>query len=366
MSALDEAREVVPLFDGDRLRLARNARGWTQRQLAEEVDDLSAAAVSQFEKHQARPSPRTLMRLAVELDFPLNFFGHSPATGVMDAQGFFRSLRSTPQRARRTALARAELVRHFALVLERYVLLPNLAIPRNPTSEGSSLEDVERIAEATREVLQIPEGPVSHVVRLLETNGAVVTRLAVEDERIDAFSVPFADRPVVVLGSGKDNLERSRFDGAHELGHLVMHDEAACGTKWAEDQAHRFAAAFLMPRDEIAPQLPSRLDWRAFAQLKVRWKVSMGALLLRAKTLQAMDELTYVRAWKSMSARGWRKKEPVDLGPCESPALLNKSVELAAHEGVTLEELAKEAALPLGDVELILGRSRDHRPIVRI
>lgn len=364
MPPIDDAREIARVFDGDRLKLARNSRGWTQRRLAEEVDELSSAAISQFEKGDARPSPRTLVRLAEKLSFPVRFFGHTVGTEVADAQGFFRSLRSTPQRARTTALAHAELVRHFVLVLERYVRLPALTIPNDPTHAESNLDDIESIADSTREKLDVPVGPMKHCVRLLETSGVVVTRLATDDERIDAFSVPFPDRPVVVLGSDKDNLERSRFDAAHELGHLVMHDELACGTKWAEKQAHRFAAAFLMSADEIVDELPRKIDWPAFAELKVKWKVSMSALLFRAKTLEVLDEVTYVRGMKAMSAQGWRRKEPVDLGPCEAPVLLNRSVEVAADEGVGLAELAEEAALPLDEVERILGRSRDPRPVV--
>lgn len=365
-SSVDDAREVARIFDGERLRLARNSRGWTQRRLADLVEELSPAAVSQFEKGQARPSHRTLRRLADALEFPVRFFGHAAGTELAGAQGFFRSLRSAPQRLRTTALARAELVRHFVLVLERYVLLPTLIFPRQETLDTSSVDLIEEIALETRQALGVEEGPLPHAVRLLETSGAVVTRLAVQDGRIDAFSVPFQDRPVVVLGSDKDNLERSRFDAIHELGHLVMHDESACGTKWAETQAHRFAASFLMPAGEIVDDLPRKLDWGRFAELKVRWKVSIQSLLMRAKTLGVMDELTYVRGMKVMSARGWRKSEPVDLGRCESPVLLSRSVEAAAGEGISLAQLAEEAALPFEEVQLILGRSRDPRPVVEI
>jgi Zn-dependent peptidase ImmA (M78 family) len=59
--------------------------------------------------------------------------------------------------------------------------------------------------------------------------------------RVDAFSVPFPDRPVVVLSSVKGKHDRSRFDAAHELGHLVMHNNVTDTSKEIEAQAHRFA-----------------------------------------------------------------------------------------------------------------------------
>jgi Zn-dependent peptidase ImmA (M78 family) len=63
------------------------------------------------------------------------------------------------------------------------------------------------------------------VVELLEDHGIVVIRLPLQIADVDAFSLPFPDHPVVVLGADKDDRARSRFDGAHELGHLVMHGE---------------------------------------------------------------------------------------------------------------------------------------------
>lgn len=365
MNELEDARAIFSLFDSDRLRLARDARGWTQRHLADRTG-ISAAAISQFEKRQARPSPRTLLLLSKELRFPVQFFARAPIPGLTDTAGFFRSLRSTPKRERDKALARANLLRHLALTLERFLRLPELKIPTYRSFPDAEIPDIESIAVRARRDLELPKGPIAHVVRTLERHGIVTTRFALADVRIDAFSVPFPDRPVVVLGSDKENLERSRFDGVHELGHLVMHDEEACGSKWAESQAHAFAASLLMPADEIVDELPRKVDWAALAHLKTRWRVSMSALLYRAKTLQVMNETTYVRAMKVMSSRGWRRKEPVDLGPPESPSLLSKSIQLLEDSGVTMDKLADEAALSLEDFQFLVGRSRDPRPSVNI
>ena len=51
-----------------------------------------------------------------------------------------------------------------------------------------------------------------------------------------------------------------------------------------ENQAHRFAAAFPMPAGTIAKEFPHRMSWPAFIKLKERWRVSLQALFMRAKT----------------------------------------------------------------------------------
>ena len=86
------------------------------------------------------------------------------------------------------------------------------------------------------------------------------------------------------------------------------------GNKLIEDQAHRFAAAFLTPADEIRGELPSAPAWPELLILKRRWGVSIGALLMRARTLAVMPQSTYQQAVRYMSMRGWRTSEPGNLG----------------------------------------------------
>lgn len=110
---------------------------------------------------------------------------------------------------------------------------------------------------------KVASGQIHNAIRLLEVNGTIVIRFRVGVEKVDAFCVDFDDRPVVALGADKDVRDRSRFDAAHELGHLVMHADADADAddKTVERQANQFAAAFLMPADDIKPELPARVDW---------------------------------------------------------------------------------------------------------
>jgi Zn-dependent peptidase ImmA (M78 family) len=103
-----------------------------------------------------------------------------------------------------------------------------------------------------------------------------------------------------------------------------MHGELIWGVKEVEDQAHQFAAAFLMPADQIRDELPTTVDWQTLFSLKQRWQTSLAALLMRAKRLGKMSDATYLTAVKAASARGWRRREPVPLGPPEQPKLLLK------------------------------------------
>jgi Zn-dependent peptidase ImmA (M78 family)/transcriptional regulator with XRE-family HTH domain len=308
-----------PAFDRNRLRIARELAGSSQAQLAQAVG-LTPAALSQFESGAARPSPETLARLSITLRVPAAFF-EQPM--IETHEGFFRSLRRTAVADRRRARAVAHLAHDLATHATATGHFPPLSLPSIPVSglEAPATE-VERIAVAARSVYRLPPGPIDDMVRLLEDHGVVVIRLPLGTADVDAFSLPFPDHPVAVLGTDKNDRARSRFDAAHELGHLVMHGEQIWGMAEIEKQAHSFAAALLMPADQIYPELPNTVDWPRLFDLKRRWQVSLAALLMRARTLGRMTEATYLTAIKAASARGWRRVEPVPLGDPEEPRRL--------------------------------------------
>jgi Zn-dependent peptidase ImmA (M78 family) len=340
----------------------------SQVELARTVTGLTAASISQFERGHTNPSAATLQKVSAALGVPVQFFQRRSHATAPVPDPYFRSLRSTSAADRRRSRALAGLVHEFVAEIENHVTLPDLDLPDlagpSGVDEHAGFEMFETLAARARGHLGVLPGPVGNVVQHIERAGVVTARLRVGADKIDAFSVPYRDRPVVILGSDKGLRDRSRFDAAHELGHLLLHRPDQAGTRLAENQAHRFAAAFLLPRTEIEPLLPTRPDWRVLLELKQTWHVSLGALLHRAKSLGVMSEQTYVQALKVMSARGWRKNEPADLGPPESPLLLPAAVRATASQGVTVEELAQRAGLPLAEVLRLLEPSLDPRPRV--
>lgn len=311
-------------FQPSRLRLARELVGLTQTGLAREVG-VSAAAVSQFEAGTTNPTFTTIESFAGALGVPTGFFSKTMSE---THDGFFRSLRRSTVTDRRKARAVAHLVHDIAI--EMGGELPQLDVPHFLISDldASSAEPAD-IARRVREQWSLPRGPAGNIVELLEAHGILVVRLPLGSADVDAFSLPFEDRPVIVLGSDKNDRARSRFDAAHELGHLVMHGEQMWGVKEVENQAHQFAAEFLMPEQDIAELLPTRVDWPTMFRLKKQWQVSLAALLKRAKDLNRMQDPVYLTAVKAASARGWRRAEPVPLGdpelPCRTHRLIVKS-----------------------------------------
>lgn len=355
------ASGTVVDFDGRRLALARR-RHRLQRTTLADLTSVSAAAITQFERGTARPTNAVLAELALALGLPLDFFRQGrPIEPVPASAAHFRSLRATPAIAREQALAFAEISLAVVDLVEQYVDLPVVPGLAEPVESEPEPGSIARLAAATRAKLGVGPGPIPHMVRLLETHGVVVLRLPREiDHRVDAFSTEAGHRPLVLLSPAKDDRARSRFDAAHELAHLVMHQDVDPGSKIIERQADTFASEFLAPTAELEPELPRKVDWDVLARAKSTWGISLAALVYRAHRLGLWGEHAYRRANQHLAEVGY--PEPGPLGPPESPYLLGAAVELLAGAGTTIDDLATASRLPARQIEEIVAAGSETRP----
>jgi Zn-dependent peptidase ImmA (M78 family)/transcriptional regulator with XRE-family HTH domain len=345
-----EARAASTIFDPQRLKVARQLRKLSRTELAKQIG-VSAAAVGQWESGEIRPRPQTLVELASSLEFPVAYFATSgrKLSNLDSDCTFFRSLRKSKQIDRDAAMAHAVLIAEFVIVIERHAALPPVSIPLIALDADVGSEQIDVTARDIRDAWGLGDEPISDVLRELERHGAVAARLELA-EAVDAFSWPGSGRPIVILGADKGDRARSRFDAAHELGHIVMHrEQPKPGDPQLERQAHRFASAFLLPTERLHAEWPSgRLNWRELMALKRRWQMSLAALLYRAREDQLLSGTAYESAIKYMSRAGWRKSEPGDLGPPERPRLLRRAVRALEAADITLDDLTAEAHLPSG------------------
>lgn len=356
-------------FDGARLALARRLARLPRAQLARDVK-VSPAAVTQFERGTSHPTAPVAAALALRLGVPENFFQHGhQRSGLTGAAAHFRSLRATPTLSRGQALAFAELVMDVVAAVEQYVDLPALDLPDvGDAGPDTTRAEIAAAAARAHTAWEMPNGPIGHVVRLLEAHGTVVLALPDHlsgrdlDPGVDAFSISAAARPLVLLSPLKNDKARSRFDAAHELGHLLLHQDADPGNRIVEAQAQTFAAEFLMPADQIIDDLPRRLDWEQLHAAKRRWGTSLKALIYRARTLRVMSETAVRRANIALAQHGNPEAGP--LGPPEQPTLLGRAVDLLAANGVSLNEIAAAARLPHPQIVDVVDAGSERRPRV--
>lgn len=354
------------LFAGGRLTLARQLEGLRKSELALRIGK-SSTAVAAWEAGTKRPTAANIAELALGLGVTSAFFApRGTTTEAESAVPHFRSLRSTSQRARDQACAYGLLAVDIADAIEKHVEFPEVDVPTFELTDGREPEDAAR---ALREAWGIANGPMKHMVRLLEHRGVLVVFSPPQTAAVDAFSFESPTRPVVVLNPVKSDYYRQRFDVAHELGHLVMHRDAEPGGRVVEDEASRFAGELLMPAAELGDLLPKAMNarsWDVLGSLKEQWGVSIQALLFRARRLGNIGDVTYRNAVVTLTQRGWRRNEPGLISTVEQPSMLARSTELLDEAGVNRDTLLEQARAPRELFDLVTARIPRWAPGVEV
>jgi Zn-dependent peptidase ImmA (M78 family)/DNA-binding XRE family transcriptional regulator len=335
------------MFSPSRFRVARKRRGLNKTQLAALIG-VDLRSVTGYERGEYEPAPETLDRVARTLRFPVTFFSGGDLHEPSPATASFRSLARMSASDREAALAAGALA--FALNdwIERRFTLPVPDLLDLPD------EDPETAAMALRQHWGLGERPIRNVVHLLEAKGIRVFSLAEDTADVDAFSLWREATPFVFLNTLK-SAERSRFDAAHELAHLVLHRHGGPQGRETEHQANRFASAFLMPRGSVLGQAPVLPTLETLIRLKAHWIVSVAALAYRLHTLGALTDWHYRSLCIEIAERGYRTTEP-NGAPREMSQLLAKVFAALREDGLGKDNVAQMLHIEADELDkLVFG-----------
>jgi Zn-dependent peptidase ImmA (M78 family)/transcriptional regulator with XRE-family HTH domain len=349
-------------FNADMLDLARGARGMTQAEVAQAAG-VSQAMLSKVENRLMPPTQELAERLAEALQFPVKFFYQAERT-IGFPHYHHRKRASLGSKALAKVHAIINIRRqHIARLLKSYGEEVQKPIPSFDLDEkGASPADAARMV---REYWLLPRGPVDNVTDAIESAGGIVVLTDFGTSALDGLSFRAPGLPPIFVMNSEVPGDRYRFSLAHELGHMVMHALPGDDDEKMERQADEFAAAFLMPAVEVRPHLvPSTIE--KFARAKPHWKVSIKAMIRRAKDLQLISPDDYRRLSISYSKAGYSRGEPFAL-PREAPTLLPKMIEFhLGNLGYSTSELSRllllheddfrRAYLPRPKLELVVSR----------
>lgn len=328
--------------NGERLKVARLFRNMSISELAERTS-VTRQAISQYEKNQITPKSEVLFQMISVLKFPLAFFTESNDTGsTITENTFFRALTSAKTLDLDTQKIKTEFVFDIYKFLSSYLTFPTLDLPQVDYSG----ETPEIIADSLRAYWNLWNKPVTNMVSLLEKKGIIVSSMKTDSQKIDAFTQIRVENGeklfCVVLGSDKQSMVRRNFDAAHELGHIIMHKDfpdvkelEKDEFKSMENEANQFAAAFLLPRDAFFLDLVEPTKLNSYVELKKKWKVSIAAMIMRARQIERINPTQYQNLMKQLSYRKWRKCEPLDdVWQVNRPQLFKKSISILIENEV--------------------------------
>lgn len=332
------------------LKLAREARELTLNELAIRLG-VTQGYLSKLERGLIDIPDDRLPAIAEGLGYPMEFFEQRPPAGAASPCLFHRKRQDIPKIRLKAIQAQ---VRIASVATETLLEDIDIEFQRGfPRFDVDDHDSPELIAQLARRHWRLPPGPIKNIVRVIEAAGGVVIKKMFGTRKIDAISQwPPNGLPIFIVNTDIPT-DRLRFTLAHEIGHIVMHTLLSDDP---EAEANRFASEFLMPAQDIAPDLTD-LSLPRLAALKRYWRVSMTALVVRAQRLGLITDRQYKRFLTTLRARHGIN-EPVELSP-EEPSVIADA--LAVHRDIhrfTIPDLCDATKLPEADFrEIFMPRT---------
>lgn len=331
------------------ITFARVRRRLTKAQLAKELG-VTSRSIQNYEAGTSTPDAETLEKIGKLLNFPQQFFCIEELMPVIgEHAASFRSLSRMTEAMKNCALSAGAIAFKVNEWMEERFNLPSADLP--------DLSDLgpEEAAATLRRMWGLGNAPIPNMIHLLESKGIRIFSLAEEAREVDAFCTWHDGRPFVFLNTMK-SAERSRFDAAHELGHLVrdvyslQHGEAR-GLEM-ERQADAFAAAFLMPRESIVANRPPVFSIKYLMKLKHYWGVSLIALAYRYNTVGQITEWNYRNLCIDIAKHGYRTNEPEPMER-EGSQLLSKVLDVLRSHKLGRGEIAKSLCVSVDEINAL-------------
>jgi Zn-dependent peptidase ImmA (M78 family)/transcriptional regulator with XRE-family HTH domain len=316
-------------FRPELVAIRRRMLGLSQVELANRAG-LSQATLSKIEQGLKAITTAQAQQLAQAMNCEPSFFTQPEREygAPLSAHPMFRRRASVGQKVLDKVIAEFNVRLAQSRVMLRSVdIEPELVMPTYDPDEFGSIEE---IAAAVRRAWYLPAGPLASLTECLERAGCVVMHCDMDQAKIDAASYKVPGLPPVIFVNRALPGDRLRFSLAHELGHIIMHRYP---TPNMEAEADAFASALLMPAQDIGPELMG-LSLAKAAYMKPVWKVSIAALIYRASQLTKLQKSQSEYLWRTLSAKGWRTREPASLDiPQEQPTLVSALIQHFLEDG---------------------------------
>lgn len=331
------------------ITFARVRRRLTKAQLAKELD-VTSRSLQNYETGASAPDLETLAKIAKLLNFPQQFFFlDEDMPEIKEHAVSFRKLSKMTEAMKGCSFAAGAIAFKVNEWIEERFNLPQADLP-----DLSDLEP-EEAAATLRRMWGLGNAPIPNMIHLMESKGIRVFSLAEEAREVDAYCTWYEGKPFVFLNTIK-SAERSRFDAAHELGHLVrdlysMQHGQAHGPEM-ERQADAFAAAFLMPRESVVVNQPPGYTIKYLMKLKHYWGVSLAALAYRFNSLRLVSEWNYRSLCIDIAKSGYRTNEPEPMER-ETSQLLTKVLDFLHSRKHGRREIAESLSLSVDEINAL-------------
>jgi Zn-dependent peptidase ImmA (M78 family)/transcriptional regulator with XRE-family HTH domain len=330
-------RDINPLM----ITIARDSRGLLQQDLASRLG-ISQGMMSKIESQEALLNEGLLRKLAKTLNYREKFFFHKG-----EYQPTFLNYRRRQKVSSKILTPIDASINVLRISVE--TVLQSLGLNSFPAIFGKGpISEPRQAARDLRRIWKIPSGPIRSIVSEIESHGIIVLKFDFKTERVDSRTILTRDNIPIIVCNASLLGDRQRFSIAYELGHIALHAfRPSLSQTDIGHEANLFASEFLMPEAQIKEDLNTDVNIARLGELKLKWRVSMQALLYRANDLGIISDNQKKYLVAQFNKLGIRRREPkeFDISPEENESIFKLFEQYVKNRDININDMIDDFGL---------------------
>lgn len=281
-----------------RLKQARIKAKLSMDALSQKMGGLvTKQAISKYESGKMMPNSTVMIALAESLSVPLDFLirPFKFDMGEMDIS-FRKKAGVSSKDIEALKVSIQDEIERYLEVEELLGIEPQ--IPKKPEYKKiNTIEDMVERAQAVRAAWHIGDDAIANVQKLLEDNHIKVILTEGPDGFDGVSGIVNNTHYIIVLNSNKNNAERQRFTGVHELAHLLFNSDMdeTITPAVREKMCHAFANEMLIPTKRLREGISNlqKISLKELIALQMTYGISIDAMVHKLRDLGDMSEKRY-------------------------------------------------------------------------
>ena len=281
-----------------RLRQARILKKISMDKLVERIGGIvSKQAISKYESAKMKPNSTILIALATALDVDVEYFFRPFSFDVNQFQVSFRKKSDTS--AKDVNALRIQIQDQIERYLEVEELLGKSgdSIQRSEGDSISSAEQMRKLACDVRVEWNLGEDAIANVQDILESKGIKVISTEAPSGFDGVSGVVNNKEFIIILNSTQGHIERRRFTGMHELGHLLYNNRFATSRtpREKENLCNSFASEMLLPSSTLKSVFKpgEKISTSELKQLQMIYGISVDAIMHKLHEIGIVSDSKY-------------------------------------------------------------------------
>lgn len=281
-----------------RLKQARILKKISMDQLVESIGGIvSKQAISKYEAAKMKPNSTILIALATALDVDIDYFFRPFSFDVNQFQVSFRKKSDTSVKDINALKIRIQDQVERYLEVEELLGKPVDGMRQSEGDVISTTEQMRKLACNVREEWNLGEDAIANVQDILESKGIKVISTEAPNG-FDGVSGIVNDKDfIIVLNSTQDHVERRRFTGMHELGHLLYNNRFAPNLTQREKEnlCNSFASEMLLPSATLMRIFKpgEKISTSELKQLQMIYGISVDAIMHKLHEIGIVSDSKY-------------------------------------------------------------------------